>query len=90
MLGRIPIVIADNLMFRDKLCPAPMSTRASEMQLARWLEVVFRSGEIFDVCAPLRGEIISYFDDPTLYFLAWMQRRGILDGSEFINELNTN
>ncbi len=81
LLGRVPVVIGDGLLFGD--CDVRrLPASATVEQLARWLRLIYRTP-----WTPLfpdgsyAQQIKNYFEDPTAYFLWWMNQRGIIEWS---------
>jgi len=79
LLGRVPVVIGDGLLFSDSDAyhiPAAVSVE----QLARWFRRIYEEHQLFpDVL--YAQDIEGYFEDPTAYFLSWMGQRGIIEWS---------
>ncbi len=84
LLGRVPVVIGDGLLFGDSyiqernVCRIPTSVTVE--QLARWFRWITR-GSFIPKRSLYAQEIKDYFADPTAYFLSWMDRRGIIEWS---------
>ncbi len=84
--GRVPVVIAKNYLFGERC--GELSSWLSQLgpdtsveQLARWLQwslekVPTEHGKTFREFFDYHTKV--YFADPTLYFIEWMQSRGLL------------
>lgn len=76
LLGRVPVVIGDGLLFADSYIQELLRIPASVTieQLARRFRFIYRTPLFPNNYAQ---EIKDYFNDPTAYFLSWMCQRGI-------------
>ncbi len=80
LLGRVPVVIGDGLLFSDDHVQEPrMQTSVTVEQLARWFRRIYDAPLFSNSFYAL--EIKAYFSDPTAYFLSWMGQRGIIEWS---------
>jgi hypothetical protein len=97
--GRLPIVIADNLLFDDPCAffAAQYPTESSVESLKRRLQLAYECKESYSY--DLLGKVpevffaknvTGYFEDPTLWFLNKAQLRGYLPGREFIEQYDKN
>lgn len=96
-LGRPSVVIADNLLFADH-CTIGFSGKISSNtpveQLARYLAVINEMPDSDVTHCGQRAfsfyqtQIKTYFKDPTLYFLAWAESRGLIENIGAITALN--
>ncbi len=83
LLGRVPVVIGDGLLFGDSYVEAPklrIQASVTVEQLARWFRRIYRD-PLFPSLHRFGLEIRDYFSDPTAYFLSWMCQRGIIEWS---------
>lgn len=78
LLGRVPVVIGDGLLFGDSYDVCRISASVTVEQLTRWFRWIIR-GLFIHEYSLLAQEIRDYFADPTAYFLSWMGRRGIIE-----------
>ncbi len=85
LLGRVPVVIGDGLLFGDSYTPEQLRIPASVTveQLAHRFRWIYKASFFPNsyVAAYVAQEIKDYFADPTAYFLSWMGRRGIIEWS---------
>ncbi len=80
LLGRIPVVIGDGLLFGDNRYELRIQASATVEQLARWFRWILREVPLF-ANSLYAHEIEDYFEDPTAYFISWMRQRGIIEWS---------
>jgi len=78
LLGRVPVVIGDGLLFGDSYDVCRISASVTVEQLTRWFRWIIR-GLFIHEYSLLAQEIKAYFEDPTAYFLSWMGQRGIIE-----------
>lgn len=94
--GRIPVVIADNYLFEDRLSlPFQRGSNSSVEQLVRimkHLTASYKPELSAHHAAIFVSRIVKYFHDPTLYFLASAHKGGMIEAKDlflhFIEQRN--